>query len=280
MIRTKFYFVILVVLCNTLSTFAQRDLLTFRKTLELFKEHGAVVYTPDSEFVDMLKAEITFGKIYGENDSMPDTFEGLYIVEYIENNIPIFGSSPTFLDGFFLGVDDGYTPPTSQATKIRDTDLRVALRISNEMREKWPIYCAILNGLIELTYEQDKDISVVPVDRENAINHALGNKVSTIKNKELLMAQYELHRFLQKETSVERVYPYPFKIVDLYGLIESFKNHEKGKAIFISTMLPSTSGKYVIDCETHELLYGKTYSRQYIEAGDMELLKLAIDNAK
>lgn len=94
------------------------------------------------------------------------------------------------------------------------------------------------------------------------------------------MAQYEMNRFLQKESAVARFYTYPFKIVDLYELLTPFINREPGKAIFISTMLPTGSGKYVVDCETHELLYGKTYSRQYIEAGDLQLLMQAISNAK
>lgn len=101
--RTKLYFII-IILVTTLQALAQRESLTFRETLELFKKHGAIVYTSDSQFENILKAEITFGEIYGEKDSLPESFEGLYIVEYIENNIPVFGSRPIVFDGFFLGA--------------------------------------------------------------------------------------------------------------------------------------------------------------------------------
>ena len=144
------------------------------------------------------------------------------------------------------------------------------------------MYAAVLDGLIRLTYEQDKDLSVLPKDGENGVNLALGNKPAEIKNKELLIMEYEAAQTIRDPEAVARQYPYPYRILDFTDVVRAFDERTPGKAVMVTTMLENYVGKYILDCETHELLYGRQHiSRsRYVHDRDLGVVYAAIRRAE
>lgn len=277
------YFLVLTCMfALSANTFGQRENLTFKKTLEKFKEHGAMVISPDTGMIRMFKEEITFGKIYGKTESDPKTFPGVFVVEYsnMSTGYSYWSNMPEYV-GFFLAINEQYIKPTEHPKRMRESQFLAALRVPNEMREKLPIYVSVLNGLIQLTYEQDKDISVLPGKNLNIINEALGKRVAKIKDKELLVMEYEAAKDIINDAGGNK-YLFKYTIKDMLDVVRAYNEREPGKALIITNIVDDFVGKYVVDCETHELLFGRQYESRskYVHAVDLNWINDAIKNAQ
>jgi hypothetical protein len=276
---TMKYLITSVLLLACLASHAQRESLNYRSNLDKFKKHGAMVVSPDTQLVSILKEYIDFGPIYARDEVSPSTFKGVYILEFV-NGLKFFTYNTYATAGYFLVINEKYMKAHEQPGSLAKSEFLVAMRVPGDIREKLPLYATVFNKLIHLTYEKDQDVTVLP--GTGGINRALGNNVLELKSKDLLIMQFEAGESILDADKIKKSYPYKYTIKDIKDVLSAYENREEGKAIFVFCPIGNAKGKYIIDCATGKLLYGTDHDSpsSYIHEKDLAMLNDAIKKAE
>lgn len=246
--------------------------------LQLFKDEGAVIVSSDTELVRLVQTYIDFGEIYTPDEVDVKGFKGLFISEFTSRgrtyvdyhqtyNVVTYGSD------FYLVVATEPMQPGFRGRSLRESRTSVGVPVSNTLREKLPLFMILLNNLLHLSHRADEDLSVDPLN--SSIEHVIGSKAADLKNHTLLIMEHDLGKsYAAKPEKIGIVYPHPYEVSDLYGVLRAVQNREKGKAALFVSASQAFWGVYILRCDTHELLYAwgrRMYGRE-LGSGDFSAI--------